>query len=231
MSGGDVEIPGILVQPESSSAHERRDETQQPGSPSVFISNPRAVDPSPTTGVIGGKAPVTEDSRVELSSSSSEEKSDFEDEVDYGDEPAPPDPSKFFHTSEEEMRGGEPSTASQLAIIPATGTLFTFCPDFPFHFEEKVLTFFIYTAGLAEDVEAATSSHIEETVQESTQPEGVEASVAEITSERATTEIGEISTLPEEEATPEVGKTPTPQDSPRGSTSLDLQPSKEALMS
>ena len=81
MSGWVVEIPGILVQPESSSAHERRDEIQQPGSPSVFISNPRAVDPSRTTGVIGGKAPVTEDSRVELSSSSSEEESDFEDEL------------------------------------------------------------------------------------------------------------------------------------------------------
>ena len=63
-------------------------------------------------------------------------------------------------------------------------------------------------------------------MQELAQPEGVEASVAEITSERATTEIGEISTLPEEEATPEVGKTPTPQDSPKGSTSPDLQPGK-----
>ena len=55
--------------------------------------------------MIGGKAPVTEDSRVELSSSSSEEESDFEDEVDYGDEPAPPDPSKFLHISEEKYMG------------------------------------------------------------------------------------------------------------------------------
>ena len=82
-------------------------------------------------------------------------------------------------------------------------------------------------------------------VQELTQPEGVEASVAEITSERVTTEIGEISTLPEEEATLEVGKTPTQQDeeattearetstlqdSPKNSTSLDLQLCKEVLM-
>ena len=38
-------------------------------------------------------------------------------------------------------------------------------------------------------------------VKELTQPEGIEASVAEITSEGATVEIGEPSTLPEEEAT------------------------------
>ena len=85
------------------------------------------VDPSPTTGVIGGKAPVTEASRVELSSSSSEEESNFEDEVDYGDEPAPPDLSKFSHISEEEIYGGEPLTASlPAAVTPAEGTLFTF---------------------------------------------------------------------------------------------------------
>ena len=87
---------------------------------------PRAVDPSPTTGVIGGKAPAAEVSRVALSSSSLSGESDFEDEVDYGDEPALPDPSKFSHISEEEIYGGEPSTVSQLAIIPAEGTLFTF---------------------------------------------------------------------------------------------------------
>ena len=85
-----------------------------------------------------------------------------------------------------------------------------------------------------------TNSHVEEMVQESTQSEGVDASVVE-----ATTEVGEISILPaeeaipeageilvlqDEEATTEVGKTPTPQDSPKGSTSLDLQPGKGALM-
>jgi len=84
----------------------------------VFISSPRTVDPSPTTGVIGGKAPVTEASRVELSSSSSAEESDFEDVVDYGDEPAPPDPSKFSHISEEELHGCEQLTTSPLAVIP-----------------------------------------------------------------------------------------------------------------
>ena len=169
-----------------------------------------------------GKAPATEASRVELSSSLSAEGSDFEDEVDYGDEPALPDPSKFSHISEEEIYGGEPLTASPLAIIPAEGTLFTFCPDFPFHFEEEVLTFSFYTAGLAEDIEAATSSHIKEMVQELTQPEGVETPAAEMPREKATTEVGETSTLQEEEATTEVGETPTLQDSPKNSTSLDL---------
>ena len=103
MSGGDVEIPGVSAQPGSSSAHERRDEVQQSGSPSVFISSPQTVNPSPTTGVIGGKGPATEASRVELLSSSSVEESDFQDDVDYGDEPAPPDLSKFSHISEEEI--------------------------------------------------------------------------------------------------------------------------------
>ena len=64
MSGGDVERPGVLAQLGASSAHERRDEAQQPGSPSVLIPSPRVVDPSPTTGVFGGKAPVAEASRV-----------------------------------------------------------------------------------------------------------------------------------------------------------------------
>jgi len=113
--------------------------------------------------------------------------------------------------------------------------------DFSFHFEDDVLTFFFYAAGSAEDAEATTSSHIEEMVKELIQPEGIEASVAEITSEGATVEIGEPSTLPEEEAiteaeealtlqgeetTAEAGETSTPQ----GSTSLDLQPGKAALM-
>ena len=126
MSGGDVDIPGIYVRPGSLLAHEGRDEVQQPGSPSVFITSPRAVDPSPTTGVIGGKAPVAEVSREALSSSSLSGESEFEDVVDYGDEPTFPDPRKFSHISEEEMYGGESSTVSQPAIVPAGGTLFTF---------------------------------------------------------------------------------------------------------
>jgi len=109
------------------------------------------------------------------------------------------------------------------------------------HIEGDVLTFFFYAAGPAEDAEATTSSHIEEMVIELTQPKEIEASVAEITSEGATVEVEEPSTLLEEEAiteaeealtlqgeeaTAEAGETSIPQDS----TSLDLQPGKAALM-
>ena len=84
---------------------------------------------------------------------------------------------------------------------------------------------------MAEDIEAATSSHIEEMVQELTQPEGVETPAAEMPPEKATTEIGETPTLQGEEATTEARETSTLQDSPQSSTSLDLQLGKEVLMS
>jgi len=113
-------------------------------------------------------------------------------------------------------------------------------PDFFFHFEDDVLTFLFYAAGSAKDAEATTSSHVEEMVKELAQPEGIEASVAEITSEGAAVEIGEPSTfpggettteaeealtLPVEEVTAEAGENSTPQDS----TPLDLQPGKAVL--
>ena len=99
---------------------------------------------------------------------------------------------------------------------------------------------------MAENVEAAPSSQIEEMVQELTQPEGVTALVAEITPEGATTDAGEASPLPEEEATPKAGEEPTlpgegviiearenstPQDLPKDSASLDLPDGKEVLIS
>ena len=98
---------------------------------------------------------------------------------------------------------------------------------------------------MAENVEAAPSSQIEEMVQELTQPEGVTALVAEMTPEGATTDAGEASPLPEEEATPkagdeptlpgegviiEAGETSTPQDLPKDSTSPDLPDGKEVLI-
>ena len=127
VSRADVEIPGVSIQPGSSSASERREEAQQPGSPSVLIPSPRVVDPSPTTGVFGGKAPIAEASRVELlSSSSGEDRYDSGDEVDFGDELAPLDPSKFSHISEEEIYGCDPVTASPpAAVASAEGTLST----------------------------------------------------------------------------------------------------------
>ena len=64
-------------------------EVQQPGSPSVLMFTSWVMEPSPTTGVFSGKAPVTEASLVLVSSSSSEEHSDYSgEEVDFGNEPA-----------------------------------------------------------------------------------------------------------------------------------------------
>ena len=80
-------------------------EVQQPGSPSVLMRTLRVVDPSHTTGVLSGKVSITETSFVELSSSSSEEHGYYSgEEVDFGDEPALPDTSKFSHISKEEIR-------------------------------------------------------------------------------------------------------------------------------
>ena len=103
-------------------------------------------------------------------------------------------------------------------------------PDFLFGFEEGVLTFFFYAAGLAEDAETTTSSHIEEMVKEVTQLEGVEASVGETTSEGAIAETREPSALPEKEVPTEAGEALTLQDSPKGSLSLDLPGGKEVLI-
>ena len=104
-----VEISGVSTQPGPFSAHGRSVEVQQPGSPSVLVSTLRVIEPSPTTGVLSGKVSITETSCVELSSSSSEEHGYYSGkEVDFGDEPALPDTSKFSHISEEEIQGYVP---------------------------------------------------------------------------------------------------------------------------
>ena len=64
------------------------------------------------------------------------------------------------------------------------------------------------------DSETATSSHIEEMIQELAQQEGVEAPATEMPQERAIIEVGETSTL---------------QDSPRNSPSLNPQLGKKIL--
>ena len=100
----------------------------------------RVVDPSPTTGVLGGKVSIAETSCVELSSSSSREHEYYSgDEVDFGDEPAPPpDPSKFSHISEKEIHGCDPVTVSPIATIAAVeGTLIVLLARFPFLFEKR----------------------------------------------------------------------------------------------
>ena len=99
----DVEIQGVSTQPRPSSAYGRRVEVQQPRSPSVLMPTSRVIDPSPTTGVLSSKVSIAETSCVELSSLSSEEHGYYSgEEVDFGDEPALPDTSKFSHISKEE---------------------------------------------------------------------------------------------------------------------------------
>jgi len=106
---------------------------QQPGSPTVLMPSPRVVDLSPTTGVLGGKVSVAETSCVELSSSSFGEHEYYSgDEVDFGDEPALPDTSKFSHISEEEIQGCDPVTVSPIATIAAAeGILLVFLNQLP----------------------------------------------------------------------------------------------------
>ena len=105
MERDDVEIPGVSTQPGPSSTHERRVEVQQPGSPSVLMPSSRVVEPSPTTGVLSGKVPISETSWVRLSSLSSEEHEYYSGkEVNFGDDFTLPDTSKFSHISEEEFR-------------------------------------------------------------------------------------------------------------------------------
>jgi len=75
-----VDIPtqlGVSTQPEVPPAQEERVEVQQPGSPTVLMSTLRVAEPSPTTGLISGKAPATEASSIQVMSSSSEEHVDF----------------------------------------------------------------------------------------------------------------------------------------------------------
>jgi len=66
MERDDVEISRVSTQPGPSSAHERRAELQQPGSSSVLMPTSWVVEPSPTTGVLSGKAPIAETSWVPI---------------------------------------------------------------------------------------------------------------------------------------------------------------------
>ena len=89
-------------------------EVQQPGSPGILMPPSRIIDPSPITRVLDGKALIAETACVELSSSSSEEHGYYSgEEIDFGNEPALSDTSKFSHITEEEIQGYDPVTASQ----------------------------------------------------------------------------------------------------------------------
>jgi len=77
------------------------------------------IEPSPTTEVLSGKAPITETSWVRLSSSSSEEHGYYSGkEVNFGDEPTLPDTSKFLHISEEKMQGDVPVMVLPTGRLP-----------------------------------------------------------------------------------------------------------------
>jgi len=52
--------PGTLIRLATFSAQEKGMEAQQPGSPCVLMPTSRIVELSPTTGVLSGKAAVTE---------------------------------------------------------------------------------------------------------------------------------------------------------------------------
>jgi len=70
------------------------------------------AEPSPTTGLISGKASAIEVLSVQMLSSSSKEHVDFSgDEYDFSDLAAPPDISKYSHIFEEEMQVDVPATA------------------------------------------------------------------------------------------------------------------------
>ena len=86
----------------------------------------RVAEPSPTTGLFSGKAPITEASLVQVSSSSSEEHSAYSgDKVDFGDEPALPDTSKFSHIYEEEMQVDVPAMVSPSGEVATTEGIFS----------------------------------------------------------------------------------------------------------
>jgi len=81
----------------------------------------RVVEPSPTIGVLSGKAPMAETSWVQLSSSPSKEHEYYSGEkVDFSDEPALSDTSKFSHISEEEMQMYVPAMVSPTCEISTT---------------------------------------------------------------------------------------------------------------
>jgi len=67
MERAEVEIlsqQGVSIRPAASLARERGMEVQKRGSPSILMSTTRVEEPSPTTRVFSGKAPITEASLV-----------------------------------------------------------------------------------------------------------------------------------------------------------------------
>ena len=83
------------------------------------MSLPQIPKQSPTTGLISSKVPISEVPSSQILSSSSEEHVNYSgDELDFDDELAPPDTSKFSYISEEEMRVDVTETS-----LPLEGTV------------------------------------------------------------------------------------------------------------
>jgi len=91
---------------------------------------------SPTTGPIGGKAPITEAPLVQVLSSSSEG-----DDHNIGSEPAYHDASKFSHMTEEEMQVAAPETELPSREAATTEGIFSFSPmDSLIRYIDDILT-------------------------------------------------------------------------------------------
>ena len=83
--------------------------------------------PSPTSGLLSGKSPITEVSLVQVSSSWSEKHGDYSgDKGDFGDEPALPDTSKFSHIFEKEMQVDIPAMVPPLGEVTTTEGISSF---------------------------------------------------------------------------------------------------------
>jgi len=81
----------------------------------------RVAEPHAITWVLSGKAPITKASFIQVLSSSSEEHVDLSgDELDFDNEPAPPDTGKFTHIFEEEMQVDVPVMVPPLGEVVTT---------------------------------------------------------------------------------------------------------------
>jgi len=104
--------------------HERRVEVQQPGSPSVLMPTLRVIEPSPTTGVLSGKASIGETSYVELLSLSYKEHGYYSsEEVDFGDELLFLTQANSRISQRKKYRGYVPAMVSPIAEIVATESI------------------------------------------------------------------------------------------------------------
>ena len=101
----------------------------QPSSPSIMMSALKVIESSPTTGLIGGKAPAAKVSLVQVSSSSSEG-----NDHDVGPEPASYDANEPSHVAEEETQVIPPETELLSKGIATAEGIFSFLP-MSFHVE------------------------------------------------------------------------------------------------